>query len=232
MPKGQRMNLRYEDLRRTHGTKIALSLGHGQIDDGKITGIVGPAGAGKSSFLNIIAGLDRPSDGRMMYGYVGADGHQRFREDVPRERMALPFRQPWRTPATVEHGIARALRGTGLSREEAAARVRMLMAALGLGPLAKHRSWQLTEDEKQRAAFARLLSPCPELLLMDEPPPTLDAGTLASMDALIKTESAERGMTAVVASSDPARMQRLADELILMSHGRITKRGAPEELLP
>jgi ABC-type multidrug transport system ATPase subunit len=232
MSKGQRMNLRYEGLRRTYGAKIALQLGHGQIDDGRITGIFGPAGAGKSAFLDIIAGLDRPSDGRMMYGYIGADGHQRFCENAPRTKMALPFRQPWRTAATVERAIARALGGKGLSREEAAARIGMLMAALELGPLAKHRSWQLTEDERQRAAFARLLSPCPELLVMDEPPLTLDAGTLASMDALVKAESAERGMTVVVASSDPARIRHLADELIIMGHGRIIERGAPEDLLP
>jgi tungstate transport system ATP-binding protein len=225
------MNLRFEDLRRRYGEKLVLDLGHGQVDDGKITGIVGPRGAGKSTLLDIIVGLEKPSGGRLMYGSYDVSNRQFFSEDVPHEQIAAPFQRPSRTHRTVEGGITHALKLRELSAERIKARTSELMDELGLTALAKRRGWQLSDDETLKVLFARALALSPELLLIDEPPVALSDATIIAMERLIKRENAERGMTVLLVCSNPAQAQKLCDELIFMRQGRIVARGKTAEML-
>jgi ABC-type multidrug transport system ATPase subunit len=215
------MDLRYEDLTYLYGATVALELGHGQIDSGRITGLAGPAGAGKSTLLALIAGHLKPSDGRITYGYRDEDGQQRFTPKVPRDQIALVSLRSPLPHLSVEGAIAQALRARGASREERRARAETLMEALDLRSSARRRGWQLTNDEKLRVALARALAPAPDLLLLDEPPFEPSEETVALMEAFIRQERDERGLTVVVAGRCTTRLQRLCDRIIYLQEGHI-----------
>jgi ABC-type multidrug transport system ATPase subunit len=225
------MKLRYEGIKRWYGQRAALDLGHGQIEDGRISALIGPQGAGKSTLLNIIAGLERPDAGRMMYGYISDEGHQLFCGTVPKEKIALPFRQPCPAHETLRTYIAQPLKRRGASPEHIEKRTEALMAELGLAPQAKQRGWHLSDDEVQRAAFARALSPSPELLLLDLRDAGMSHATMGDLERLVKKENAERAMMVILISDDLAQVRRLADEVFFMQRGKVLEHGPTLELL-
>ena len=225
------MNLRFENLKRCYGDRLVLDLGHGQINCGRITGIIGLQGAGKSTFINIIAGADKPSSGRIMYGYLDNRSNKLFAEELPRDKMALLSQQGYKLHATVEKNIAHHLKQRKLPKEQIRARVVELMNNLELTSLARRRGWQLSEAERQKATVAKTLAPHPELLLMDEPDYDIKDATIASIERVILKENAEHGLTMVLVSNNLAQVRRLCHELIFMHQGRILEQGQTEELL-
>lgn len=209
-----------------------LDLGHGQINCGRITGIIGPSGAGKSTFLNIIAGLDQATGGRIMYGYLDASGNKLFSEELPKDRMALFFQPTYRAFATIEQNICRSLKQRRLPKEQVWERASGLIADLGLTGLSRMHGWRLSDNIRYKAAFASAISHYPELLLLDEPYLDAAGGTVtADIERLILSENKERGMTVVLVASSIAQARRLCHELIFMHQGQIVERGRTKQLL-
>ena len=230
------MNICYENLKRRYGNKTVLDLDCGLISHGRITGLIGPNGAGKSTLLNIIAGLDKPSEGRIMYGLESEgenshDENSRFTDVSPREKMTLLFQQPYLIHTTVEKNIAYPLKLRKVPTSLIKKRVSELMEELGLTGLARQRGWRLSGGEMQKAAFARALSFRPELLLMDEPTSNIDAATTAEIERIIKKENTEEGMTMVFVGHNLAQIKRLCDEVIFMNKGRIIESGPVLDIL-
>jgi len=216
------MNLRFENLKKAYGDKTVLDLACGSIEHGKITGLIGSNGAGKSTFLNIVAGLDKPTSGHIWYGST---------EELPRSQMTLLFQQPYLIHTTVEKNIAYPLKLRKLPKDQIAARVAELMAELGLTDLAKQRGRLLSGGEMQKVAFARALSFRPELLLMDEPTSNIDAATTAEIERIIKKENEEAGMTMIFVGHNLAQIKRLCHEVIFINQGKIVESGPTLEVL-
>ncbi|MGA4841888.1 ABC transporter ATP-binding protein [Streptomyces sp. G45] len=150
------------------------------VDRGELVSIVGPSGCGKSTLLRCVAGLQRPSAGRIAVDGRAVDG-------VP-DGLAVVFQDytrslfPW---LTVRDNVALPLRRRGLARAERHERARAALAQVGLADTEGKHPWQLSGGMQQRVALARALAYRPALLLMDEPFGSVDAQTREDLEDLL-----------------------------------------------
>jgi sulfonate transport system ATP-binding protein len=178
------------------------------VAPGEFLAIVGRSGCGKSTLLRLLAGLDTPTGGRILFD--GAPAAQAT------EAVRLMFQEarllPWQRVLD-NVGIGR----TGSWRAEAMDALRLV------GLEARAHDWPgiLSGGQKQRVALARALVSRPRLLLMDEPLGALDALTRLDMQALIETVWQREGFTAILVTHDVAEAAALADRVIVLDAGRI-----------
>jgi len=193
-----------------------------EVRAGERIAVVGASGAGKTTLMHLLGGLDRPSAGSVRFeetdifrfapaqldafrnstvGFV-FQFHQLLPEFTALENVMMPAR------------IAR------LSSEEAHTRAERLLAAVGLSHRLMHKPGQLSGGEQQRVAIARALVMAPRLLLADEPTGNLDSGTSAEIMALLDQLHAEYGLTMVIVTHSHAVASHL-DRVISMVDGSL-----------
>jgi len=196
-----------------------------RVARGELVAVRGRSGSGKTTLLNLIGGLDRPTSGQVIVDGddVGAmpEGRLvRFR----RSTVAFIFQAfgllPILSAAENVEVPLRLVRAEPRARD---ARVAELLELVGLGERAAHRPHELSGGEQQRVAIARALANRPKLLLADEPTGQLDSHTGHAIMALLRTVVRTEGVTAVVATHDPALLD-LADRVLPMHDGML----APE----
>jgi sulfonate transport system ATP-binding protein len=182
-----------------------------EVPAGQFVAIVGRSGCGKSTLLRILSGLDRPSEGDLVFG--DAEGE----DVVPRLMFQEPRLLPW---ARVVDNVAV---GLGRDREalDGSLRVASALAAVGLSD--KTEAWPavLSGGQKQRVALARALVSRPRFLALDEPLGALDALTRIGMQALVERVWQAQGFTAVLVTHDVAEAIALADRVVMIEDGRI-----------
>jgi len=184
-------------------------------------GVVGPSGAGKSTLLMVIAGLERPTGGRVQVsgrdlGALDEDTLARVRRDT----VGVVFQGFHLIPTmTAEENVAVPLEFAG--RRDAFVVARAQLEAVGLGHRLRHYPGQLSGGEQQRVALARAFAPRPRLLLADEPTGNLDGETGRQvMDLLFRLHD-EHGTTLMLITHDPALAAR-CDRTIRIEDGLIT----------
>jgi len=187
---------------------------------GETIAVEGPSGSGKTSMLMVIAGLERPSGGRVLVdgvelGPLGEDALARFRRD----RIGIVF-QGFHLIATMTalENVAVPLELAG--RSDAFLRARDELAAVGLEQRLSHYPGELSGGEQQRVALARAFACEPRLLLADEPTGNLDPDTGHAVMDLMFGEVARRGTTLLLITHDPALARRCARRLKLVE-GRL-----------
>jgi putative ABC transport system ATP-binding protein len=182
--------------------------------------VAGPSGSGKSTLLGLIAGLDRPTAGRIAVGglevtALGEDELARFRRDT----IGYVFQSFHLIPTlSALENVAVPLELTG--EVGAAARARALLAEVGLGDRAHHYPVQLSGGEQQRVAVARAIARRPPVLLADEPTGNLDSATGKQIIELLVTLNRSLGSTLVLVTHDPA-LAAHADRVVTLRDGRI-----------
>ncbi|EJL22512.1 ABC-type antimicrobial peptide transport system, ATPase component [Caulobacter sp. AP07] len=173
------------------------------IDRGEFTAVIGPSGSGKSSLMNILGGLDRPTAGS--YHFEGEDvGH--FDDDqladFRRRRIGFVFQSFQLLPRlTAMKNVELPMVYAGVPPEERRARAAGLLDRVGLGSRKDHRPTQLSGGQQQRVAIARALANNPDLLLADEPTGALDTHTGEEVLALFRELNAQ-GLTLVIVTHD------------------------------
>jgi putative ABC transport system ATP-binding protein len=194
------------------------------VERGQLVAVRGRSGSGKTTLLNLLGGLDRPTAGR-----VTVDGDEvsamneaqlvRFR----RSTVAFIFQAfgllPILSAAENVEVPLRLVRAEPRARD---ARVGELLDLVGLGPRSNHRPHELSGGEQQRVAIARALANRPKLLLADEPTGQLDSHTGHAIMGLLRTVVRTEGVTAVVATHDPALLD-LADRVVEIHDGMLTQ---------
>jgi ABC-type lipoprotein export system ATPase subunit len=218
------------DLFRVHSTPegdaAALQGLTLAIPEGEILTVLGPSGAGKTSFLRILAGLDHPSAGTVrVFGSdlrsIGGAARARYRTrvlgylDQHYERALAP-------ELTARELVALRLRADGVERDEREARADALLTRVGLTAKAGSRPAQLSGGEQQRVALCAALAHRPRLLLADEPTGELDAESAGFVYAAIGDLAAAEGCTVVVVSHDPASTE-IADRFVHIRDGRVSE---------
>ncbi len=181
-----------------------------RIPGGKLTAIMGPNGAGKSTLLGLIAGTLTPSRGTVTF-----DGISNPRV-VILQQNALLFPH-----MTAKKNVEFALRCAGLSRTVAQQRALAELSEVRCRDLAERRPDQLSGGQAQRVAIARAMAVTPEVVLLDEPMAGLDENSANRVRVLLSERLASSGATAVLVTHDPVDAQQLADETILIRHGRV-----------
>jgi putative ABC transport system ATP-binding protein len=190
------------------------------VANSETVSVVGPSGSGKSTMMMIVAGLERPSAGRVSVagrdlGGLGEDALALFR----RERIGIVFQNFHLIPTmTALENVAVPLELGG--RRDAFARAEAALAAVGLDHRLGHYPGQLSGGEQQRVALARAFVVEPQLLLADEPTGNLDSETGQHIIELMFALRAERGTTLVLITHDPAIAARCARTVRLVD-GRI-----------
>jgi len=182
--------------------------------------IAGPSGSGKSTLLGLIAGLDRPTAGRITVGGVeltrlGEDALARFRLNT----IGYIFQSFHLIPTlTALENVAVPLELAG--ERDALRRARALLAEVGLAERAHHYPVQLSGGEQQRVAVARAVSRRPPVLLADEPTGNLDSATGKQIIDLLLALNRNLGSTLILVTHDAA-LAAHADRLVLLRDGRI-----------
>nr|WP_294548168.1 ABC transporter ATP-binding protein [uncultured Rhodopila sp.] len=187
------------------------------VEEGEFVCLLGPSGCGKSTVLDLLAGFETPTEGRVLIagkppGRPGPDRGVVFQD-------ASLF--PW---LSVTDNITFAPRLAGVAPSIYRARAAELIAKMGLGGFERHATWELSGGMRQRVAIARAWISNPGLLLMDEPFGALDAQTRLEMQETLLAAREQTQSTVLFVTHDIEESLFLADRLAIMSRrpGRIT----------
>ena len=192
------------------------------IHKGEAIGLIGPSGSGKSTMLMMMAGLERPSAGRILVaghdlGTMDEDALARFR----RETTGIVFQSFHLIPTmTALENIAVPLELAG--HRDAFERAAAELEAVGLRDRASHYPGQLSGGEQQRVALARAVAGDPQILLADEPTGNLDQTTGAQIISLMFALRERSGATLMLITHDPA-LAALCDRVVHLRDGRIDR---------
>ena len=211
---------------------VSLTLGEGassvhvlkgvglEVAPGEATGIVGPSGSGKSTLLMVLAGLERIDAGEVWIAGTRIDTLSEDAVAAFRGRtVGIVFQSFHLIPnMTALENVAVPLELAGHPDPFGVARREL--EAVGLGERLTHYPGELSGGEQQRVAIARALAPEPALLIADEPTGNLDQATGRQIADLLFAKAAERGMTLVLVTHDPALAARCARQVAMRS-GRI-----------
>ncbi len=192
-----------------------------ELEPGGFLAITGPSGSGKSTLLGLLAGLDRPTRGRVVLdgrdlGALSEDGRARVRA----EAVGFVFQSFHLIPTlTARENIQVPLELRG---EDGRARAEQLLERVGLGDRGHHYPAQLSGGEQQRVAVARAFAHRPKILFADEPTGNLDAANGANVVALLGELNRELGTTLVLVTHDPD-LARLAHRVIRLRDGAVVE---------
>lgn len=215
----------------------ALSEVSLSIERGRILGLVGTSGAGKSTLSRLVLGLERPDSGRVLLD--GTDLAALSRRDLrgARRRMHLVLQDPYQSlhpGMRVDRLVGEPLAVARLPRDERPPRVVAALEEVGLTPPARYLRrfpHELSGGQRQRVALARALVGRPELVVADEPTSMLDASLRAEMLALVAGIRATHGTAFLFVTHDLAMARYVADEIAVLSEGRLVERGETEQVI-
>ncbi len=210
-------------LRKSFGETPVLHDIDLSLADGEMLVIVGASGCGKSTLLRMVAGLERPTGGRIVLD--GADIADR---DPAARDIAMVFQNYALYPhMSIFDNMAYGLRIRGLPRAEIARRVDEAAALLGLQALLGRKPRQLSGGQRQRVAMGRAIVREPKLFLFDEPLSNLDASLRVQMRAEIRRLQRRLGVTSLYVTHDQTEAMTLGDRLLVLHQGRKAQLDTP-----
>ena len=220
------MSLRVEGLTLTFDSVPVLDGIDLEVAEGEVVVLLGPSGCGKSTLLRAIAGLERPSAGRVWWGdedLTVAATHQRGMGLMFQDHALFPHRD---VAGNVEFG----LRVAGMPADQRAHRVRRALDLVGLPGFGDRRVDTLSGGEAQRVALARSLAAGPRLLMLDEPLGSLDRALRERLTAELGALLRRLGQAVVHVTHDHDEAFALADRIAVMGGGRLVRVGTPAEV--
>ena len=193
---------------------------------GEFLTLLGPSGCGKTTTLRVVAGFERPDEGRVLI-----DGRDMAHRPPYRRPVNTVFQQYALFPhLSVRKNIAYGLRHGGVDRAETDRRVRHVMDLMQIPSVGERRPRQLSGGQQQRVALARALVMQPTVLLLDEPLGSLDYKLRKDMQFELKRIHREVGVTFLYVTHDQEEAMTMSDRIVVMSDGRIEQEGPPAEI--
>ena len=219
--------IQLHDISKRFGDTTAVGGVSLELPEGRIGVLFGPSGCGKSTLLRIIAGLEPTDTGRVRIAGREVDGGDGGFVSPERRNVGMVFQDLALFPhLTVRRNIRFGIR----SRPDADARVRRMLELTRLEGLADRLPHQLSGGEQQRVALARALAPEPDVLLLDEPFASLDAGLRGEVREELLGILRTVGTTVLMVTHDREEALGAAEQLMVMNRGRLVQSGSPEEL--
>ena len=199
---------------------------------GEHTAIIGPSGCGKSTLLRLIAGLELPTAGDVLFGHELVSVPGKLLRPPHARGISMVFQDLalWPNLSALEN-VLLGLSGTALSRREAKRRAARALSLCSMEAMSGRRPEALSGGEQQRVALARALAVRPAFLLLDEPFSGLDLVTkLGLLDEILALAS-EQEATLILVTHDPLEAKRLCRSAVLLSEGKVEEAGPLKELL-
>lgn len=226
-------NLSHIYMPKTPFEKIALNNLNCEIKDGEFIALIGHTGSGKSTFIQHLNGLLRPTSGKIIVDGVDISDKKVKLSDI-RKKVGLVFQYPEYQlfEESIEKDIEYGPRNLGISEEEISERVRKSMAMVGLDyETYKDKSpFDLSGGQKRRVAIAGVIAMEPKTLILDEPTAGLDPKGREDILAQIRILHKEYGMTIIMVSHSMEDVAKIADRVIVMNGGEIVLDGEIAEV--
>ncbi len=215
-----------EGLTKKFGNVVAVNNVNLEIKDGSFMVLLGPSGCGKTTILRLIAGLEKPTEGRI---YID---DRDVTELSPKDRdIAMVFQTYSLYPhMTVYENIAFPLRIRRIKKDELDRRVREVADMLGLSEMLHKKPRELSGGQRQRVAMGRAIIRKPRVFLFDEPLSNLDAKLRIQMRAELSRLHKQLGITSIYVTHDQVEAMTLGDEIAVINKGEIQAVGEPLEI--
>ena len=203
-----------------------------QLKAGEVVSLLGASGSGKTTLLRAVAGLEQPSDGKILLdGKLLYDGASAHNLPVEQRALGLVFQSYALWPhRSVFDNVAYGLKLRRVGTAEIRQRVDQVLTQLGLAQLAGRFPFQLSGGQQQRVAIARALVYNPPVILLDEPLSNLDAKLREEARAWLRALIIELGLSALCVTHDQTEAMAMSDRILLLKNGRIEQEGTPAEL--
>ena len=215
-----------QNLRKLHGSHIAVEDLSLDVPDGHFMVLLGPSGCGKTTTLNCIAGLETVTDGRILFDandVTGFPPHQR--------NIAMVFQSALLYPhLTARQNIAMSLKRSGLARDEQGKRVVESARILGIEALLDKMPSQMSGGERQRVATAKAIVRQPGAFLMDEPLAALDAALRLTLRSEIVNLQKTLATTMIYVTHDQTEAMTMGDQIAVMKDGQLEQVGTPDDI--
>ena len=207
-----------------------------EVRAGEFVALLGTSGSGKSSLLNLIAGLDRPTSGAVIVH--GRDLAQLSRSELAKYRLhevGMVFQSFNLIPTmTLAENVELPMRFAEIERAHRSGLTNQALERVGLGARREHRPSELSGGEQQRASLARALVNEPKLLLADEPTGNLDSRTGTEIMNMISEFNRSLGMTVIMVTHERPLAERYAQRMVFLADGKLAAApasAAPHEVL-
>lgn len=204
-----------------------------EIQDRDFVGLIGHTGSGKSTLIQHLNGLMKPSSGKIyINGFDITQKDQNLTDIRKRVGIVFQYAEYQLFEETVARDIAFGPQNLGLDEEEVDRRVRKAMADVGLDydHFSEKSPFELSGGQKRRVAIAGVIAMHPEVLILDEPTAGLDPGGRDEIFELIKDLHANNDMTVILSSHSMDDMAKLVNTLMVMNKGRLEIMGSPREV--
>ena len=223
-----------EDLSRVFGSGetavTAVNAVNLEVPQGELMAVVGRSGSGKTTLLNLLSGLDRPTNGKVIF--QGRDLTTFSESDLVelrRRKIGFVFQSFGLMPLlSAQENVELPLHISGVSWRERRRRAMASLDLVGLGSRARHRPYELSGGEQQRVSIARALVTGPEAIFADEPTGELDTTTALSIGSILKDVVKESKATIIIATHD-LTLAGICDSVIQIADGAL---GESPDLRP
>ena len=224
------MTIEIRNIEKRFGKFAAVNNVSLKVERGELVALLGPSGSGKTTLLRVIAGLEFPDAGQVLF-----DGEDAGDRDVARRRVGFVFQHyALFRHMTVFENVAFGLRVMSRAKRPPenviAEKVTSLLRLVQLEPMAGRYPSQLSGGQRQRIALARALAIEPRVLLLDEPFGALDAKVRKELRRWLRGLHDEMGFTSLFVTHDQEEALELADRVVVMNQGKIEQIGTPQEV--
>jgi sulfate/thiosulfate transport system ATP-binding protein len=224
------MSIEARGIHKQFGDFVALGDVSVEVKEGELVALLGPSGSGKTTLLRILAGLEFPNRGIVLF-----DGEDATARNARDRRVGFVFQhyalfRHMTVFENVAFGLRVRPRRVRPPESDIRRRVDELLELVQLGALAGRLPGQLSGGQRQRVALARALAVQPRVLLLDEPFGALDSRVRKELRRWLRSIHEELGITSVFVTHDQEEALELADRVVVMDHGRIEQIGTPEQV--
>lgn len=218
--------LEIANLTKSFGSNTVVSDVSLQIEQGKFVCFLGPSGCGKTTLMRIIAGLEEPTTGDVLF-----DGRNITSLPTYQRNFGMVFQALALFPhLNVAENVGYSLRFRTMDKRHKAERIDELLRLVDLPGTQERRVDQLSGGQRQRIAIARALAQEPLLFLMDEPLSALDAKLRDHMQVELKQLQRRLKITTIFVTHDQREAMTIADEIVVMANGRVQQVGSPIDI--
>ncbi|MEJ6395829.1 ABC transporter ATP-binding protein [Gymnodinialimonas sp. 2305UL16-5] len=225
--------LEIKNLHKRFGNFEAVKDVSISVPDGAFLVLLGPSGCGKTTLLRMLAGLELPSAGQIIFGdHMVSDGDENWSVDPAKRHSGLVFQSYALWPhMSVRGNVDWPLKVAKLSKEARDKRVTEVLELLDIAALADRYPNEISGGQQQRVAIARTIAPKPSVLLFDEPLSNLDAKLRVEMRTELMRLHRATGATTVYVTHDQIEAMTMASHVAVMNHGRVQQFGTPADLI-